>query len=142
MLDYLQLMGSGSRHENRQQEISSISRSLKEMARELEVPVLALSQLSRAPDQRTGDHRPHLSDLRESGSLEQDADVVGFIFREEVYAQREGKDPGDKKGVAEIIIAKQRNGPIGRLKLAFLGQYTRFENFAYERHYHDREGLS
>ena len=128
VVDYLQLMGGSGRTENRQQEISQISRSLKEMARELNVPVLALSQLSRAPDQRTGDHRPHLSDLRESGSLEQDADVVGFIFREEVYLRREGKEPGDKEGIAEIIVAKQRNGPIDTVKLAFIKEWTRFEN--------------
>lgn len=128
IVDYLQLMGSGGRHENRQQEISAISRSLKEMARELNVPVLALSQLSRAPDQRTGDHRPHLSDLRESGSLEQDADVVAFIFREEVYKLREGKDPGDTRGLAEIIVAKQRNGPTDTVRLAFIKEWTRFEN--------------
>ena len=129
VVDYLQLMTAGGRFENRQQEISTISRSLKGMARELGVPVLALSQLSRAPDQRTGDHRPHLSDLRESGSLEQDADVVAFIFRPEVYAARAGKDPGDDKGVAEIIIAKQRNGPTDSVKLAFVKQWTRFENW-------------
>jgi replicative DNA helicase len=128
IVDYLQLVGSSGRSENRQQEISAISRSMKEMARELEVPVLALSQLSRAPDQRTGDHRPHLSDLRESGSLEQDADVVSFIFREEVYLTRAGKDPGDKAGVAELIIAKQRNGPTDTVKLAFIREWTRFEN--------------
>lgn len=128
IVDYLQLMGTSSRSENRQQEISSISRGLKEMARELSVPVVALSQLSRAPDQRQGDHRPMLSDLRESGSLEQDADVVAFIFREEVYRIREGKEAGDKKGIAEIIIAKQRNGPTDTVKLAFIREWTRFEN--------------
>jgi len=110
IVDYLQLIGSSGRVENRQQEISAISRSLKEMARELGVPVLALSQLSRAPDQRTGDHRPHLSDLRESGSLEQDADVVAFIYREEVY------------------LAKQRNGTVATVRLAFIKEWTRFEN--------------
>jgi replicative DNA helicase len=128
VVDYLQLIGSSGRSENRQQEISAISRSLKEMARELNVPVLALSQLSRAPDQRQGDHRPMLSDLRESGSLEQDADVVAFIYREEIYRIREGKDPGDKKGIAEIIIGKQRNGPVDTVKLAFIKEWTRFEN--------------
>jgi len=129
IVDYLQLMTAGGRSENRQQEISAISRSLKGMGRELGVPVLALSQLSRAPDQRTGDHRPHLSDLRESGSLEQDADVVAFIFRPEVYAIRAGKDPGDEKGLAEVIVAKQRNGPTDSVKLAFVKQWTRFENW-------------
>lgn len=128
VVDYLQLIASAGRSENRQQEISAISRSLKEMARELNVPVLALSQLSRAPDQRTGDHRPHLSDLRESGSLEQDADVVAFIYREEVYLIREGKEPGDKEGLAELIVAKQRNGPVDTVRLAFIKEWTRFEN--------------
>jgi replicative DNA helicase len=128
IVDYLQLMTGSGRAENRQQEISAISRSLKEMARELNVPVLALSQLSRAVEQRTGDHRPHLSDLRESGSLEQDADIVAFIYREEVYLLREGKEAGDKEGVAEIIVAKQRNGPVDTVKLAFIKQWTRFEN--------------
>jgi replicative DNA helicase len=128
IVDYLQLINSSGRSENRQQEISAISRSLKEMARELNVPVLALSQLSRAPDQRTGDHRPHLSDLRESGSLEQDADIVAFIYREEVYLRREGKDPGDKEGLAELIVAKQRNGPVDTVKLAFIKEWTRFES--------------
>lgn len=132
IVDYLQLMGSAGRSENRQQEISTISRSLKEMARELSVPVLALSQLSRAPDQRQGDHRPMLSDLRESGSLEQDADVVAFIFREEIYRIREGKDAGDKKGIAEIIVEKQRNGPTATVKLAYIREYTRFENLQRE----------
>jgi replicative DNA helicase len=132
VIDYLQLMGSVERTENRQQEISTISRSLKKLASDLKVPVLALAQLSRAPDQRQGDHRPILSDLRESGSLEQDADVVMFIFREEVIRIREGKDPGDKKGVAEIIIAKQRNGPVDTVKLAFIKEWTRFENLQRE----------
>jgi replicative DNA helicase len=130
VVDYLQLMSGGkSRFENRQQEISSISRGLKGLAKELNVPVIALSQLSRAPEQRTGDHRPQLSDLRESGSIEQDADVVAFIFREEFYK----KDDEDKKGIAEIIIAKQRNGPIGSVELAFVREYTRFENLFRER---------
>jgi len=130
VVDYLQLMSGGkSRFENRQQEISSISRGLKGLAKELNIPVIALSQLSRAPEQRTGDHRPQLSDLRESGSIEQDADVVAFIFREEFYK----KDDEDKKGIAEIIIAKQRNGPIGSVELAFIREYTRFENLFRER---------
>jgi replicative DNA helicase len=130
IVDYLQLMSGGrTRYENRQQEISSISRGLKGLAKELEVPLIALSQLSRAPEQRTGDHRPQLSDLRESGSIEQDADVVVFIFREEVYK----KDDDEKKGIAEIIVGKQRNGPIGMVQLAFIHEYTRFENLYRER---------
>ena len=125
VVDYLQLMSGGSkRFENRTQEVSSISRGLKAIAKELQVPVLALSQLSRAPESRGGDHRPQLSDLRESGSIEQDADVVMFIFREELYKQ---EDP-DLKGRAEIIIAKQRNGPIGKFNLAFMHNSTRFGN--------------
>jgi replicative DNA helicase len=124
IVDYLQLMSSYGRVENRVQEISGISRGLKALAKELEVPVIALSQLSRAPEQRQGDHRPQLSDLRESGSIEQDADVVLFIYREEVYKH----DDEEIKGKAELIISKQRNGPIGTVKLAFLKQYTKFEN--------------
>ncbi len=124
IIDYLQLMtGSGGRSsDSRQQEISDISRSLKAVARELGVPVLALSQLSRAVEQRP-DHRPMLSDLRESGAIEQDADVVMFIYRDDYY----NKDT-DKKGVSEIIIAKQRNGPIGTIELAWLPEYTKFAN--------------
>jgi len=122
VVDYLQLVSSPGRAENRQQEIASVSRSLKGMAKELSVPVVALSQLSRAPEART-EKRPQLSDLRESGALEQDADVVMFIFREEEYKPTE-----ENRGVAEIIIGKQRNGPTGMLKLAFLKEYTRFEN--------------
>jgi replicative DNA helicase len=125
VVDYLQLMSGGSkRFENRTQEVSSISRGLKAIAKELGAPVLALSQLSRAPESRGGDHRPQLSDLRESGSIEQDADVVMFIFREEIYKQ----DDPDLKGRAEIIMAKQRNGPIGKFHLAFLHNSTRFAN--------------
>ncbi len=124
IVDYLQLIAGGKgRYENRQQEISSISRGLKGLAKELDIPVIAISQLSRAPEQRTGDHRPQLSDLRESGSIEQDADLVAFIFREEVYKPTE-----ENRGIAELIISKQRNGPIGGLKLAFLREYTSFEN--------------
>jgi replicative DNA helicase len=124
IVDYLQLMSGGSkRYENRTQEVSAISRGLKALAKELSVPVVALSQLSRAPESRGGDHRPQLSDLRESGSIEQDADVVAFIFREEIYKQ----DDPDLQGRAEIIIAKQRNGPTGRIQLAFLKNCTRFE---------------
>jgi replicative DNA helicase len=127
VVDYLQLMSGGSkRFENRTQEVSAISRGLKAIAKELQVPVIALSQLSRAPESRGGDHRPQLSDLRESGSIEQDADLVMFIFREEVYKQ----DDPSLRGKAEIIIAKQRNGPIGKFELAFLHNSTRFANMA------------
>jgi len=122
IVDYLQLMSGYGRVENRTQEISGISRGLKALAKELNVPVIALSQLSRAPEQRQGDHKPQLSDLRESGSIEQDADLVMFIYREEVYR------PSDENaGLAELIIAKQRNGPTGIVKLAFLREFTRFE---------------
>ncbi len=135
IVDYLQLMAAvplgGKRFENRTQEVSAISRGLKAIAKELKVPVVALSQLSRAPESRGGDHRPQLSDLRESGSIEQDADVVAFIFREEVYK----KDDPDLEGIAEVIIAKQRNGPTGVIKLAFLHSSTRFENLAADSDY-------
>ncbi len=126
VIDYLQLMSSRGRSENRNQEVSAISRGLKLMAKDLDVPFLVLSQLSRASETRPGDHKPQLSDLRDSGSIEQDADLVGFIYREEVYK----KDREDLKGLADLIIAKQRNGPIGTVPLRFLGQYTRFENRA------------
>ncbi len=131
MVDYLQLMTgtntSGKKgFENRTQEVSSISRGLKALAKEMRVPVVALSQLSRGSEQRAGDKKPLLSDLRESGSIEQDADVVAFIHREEYY----DRDNEDVKGKAEIIIAKQRNGPTGSIELAFLADYTRFENLA------------
>lgn len=124
IVDYLQLMGGGAgrRTESRQQEVSQISRELKGLAKEMNVPLVALSQLSRAPEART-DHRPQLSDLRESGSIEQDADVVAFIYREEQYNRTE-----ENAGIAEIIISKQRNGPTGTVKLAFLKEFTRFEN--------------
>jgi replicative DNA helicase len=128
IIDYLQLMQGRGRFENRQQELASISRSLKILAKELDVPILALSQLSRAPESR-GDHRPQLSDLRESGALEQDADVVIFIFREDMYAT-DGDVRPENAGTAEIIVGKQRNGPTGTVRLAFLKQYTRFENLA------------
>jgi replicative DNA helicase len=129
VIDYLQLMtgsaGSSQRKfENRTQEVSSISRGLKALAKELAVPVVALSQLSRGSEQRTGDKKPLLSDLRESGSIEQDADVVAFIHREEYY----NREDEDLKGKAEIIIAKQRNGPTGSVQLAYLSDFTRFEN--------------
>ncbi|MCI9515563.1 MAG: replicative DNA helicase [Lachnospiraceae bacterium] len=122
IIDYLQLMTGSKRSDSRQQEISDISRSLKEVARELSVPVIALSQLSRAVEQRP-DHRPMLSDLRESGAIEQDADVVMFIYRDDYY----NKD-SEKKNIAEIIIAKQRNGPIGTVELVWLPNYTKFAN--------------
>jgi len=122
ILDYLQLMQGSANSENRQQEISEISRSLKELARELNVPLIAVSQLSRAVESRT-DHRPQLSDLRESGAIEQDADVVVLLLREEYYNPTE-----ENRGKAEVIIAKQRNGPVGSMQLAFIHEYTRFEN--------------
>jgi replicative DNA helicase len=130
VIDYLQLMSGGrERSESRQQEISTISRSLKGLAKELNIPVLALSQLSRAPEQRRGDHRPQLSDLRESGSIEQDADVVLFVYRDDLYRKEEESEP---TGIAEIIVGKQRNGPTGSVKLAFINQFTKFENLAPE----------
>ena len=124
ILDYMQLMRGSGHAENRQQEISDISRSLKSLARELDVPIVAISQLSRAVEART-DHRPQLSDLRESGAIEQDADVVVLILREEYY-----KPTPENEGIAEVIIAKQRNGPVGSMKLSFIKEYTRFENLA------------
>jgi replicative DNA helicase len=131
VLDYLQLMQVAGNKENRATEISEISRSLKALAKELAVPVIALSQLNRSVEQRT-DKKPVMSDLRESGAIEQDADVIMMIYREEVY------DPNTtRKGIADIIIAKQRNGPIGDIQLTFLGKYTRFENYAPETAYGD-----
>lgn len=126
MIDYLQLMSGSGRTESRQQEISDISRSLKALARELNVPVVALSQLSRAVEQRP-DHRPMLSDLRESGAIEQDADVVMFLYRDDYY-----NHDSPEKGVSEVIIAKQRNGPIGTVKLAWLPEYTKFANLEHK----------
>ena len=129
IVDYLQLMTGRGRFESRTQEVSTISRGLKALAKELRVPVVALSQLSRAPEQRGGDHRPQLSDLRESGSIEQDADVVAFVFRPEMYRDPD-LIPDEEKGVADLIVAKQRNGPTGKIHLAFLKQFTRFKNLA------------
>jgi replicative DNA helicase len=126
VVDYLQLMSGHGRFENRNQEVSALSRGMKLLAKELNVPMMVLSQLSRAVETRQGDHRPQLSDLRESGSIEQDADVVGFIFREEVY----NRDREDLRGLAELIVAKQRNGPVGTVNLVFLHAQTKFENRA------------
>ncbi|HEU4611881.1 MAG TPA: replicative DNA helicase [Kofleriaceae bacterium] len=129
IIDYIQLMQGRGRFESRQQELSSISRSLKGLAKELQVPIVALSQLSRAPETRS-DHRPQLSDLRESGALEQDADLVMFIYRDEQYRDAEGNPNTESEGIAEIIVGKQRNGPTGVVKLAFIKEHTRFENLA------------
>jgi replicative DNA helicase len=126
IVDYLQLMTVPGRQENRNQEVSTLSRGMKLMAKELNVPMMVLSQLSRAVETRQGDHRPQLSDLRESGSIEQDADLVGFIFREEVY----NREREDLRGLAELIVAKQRNGPVGTVNLVFLHAQTKFENRA------------
>jgi replicative DNA helicase len=126
VVDYLQLMSIRGRTENRNQEVSQLSRGMKLLSKELGVPFLVLSQLSRAPETRVGDHRPQLSDLRESGSIEQDADLVAFIFREEVYK----RDREDLRGVAELILAKQRNGPVGKIDLVFIHSMTKFENRA------------
>jgi replicative DNA helicase len=130
VIDYLQLMESseGNRRgaDNRQQEISVISRSLKSLARELNIPVIAISQLNRAVDSRE-DHRPRMSDLRESGAIEQDADLICFLFREEYYRESERN-----KGTAEVIVAKQRNGPTGTVKLTFQGEFMKFRNLSYQ----------
>ncbi|NLB43087.1 MAG: replicative DNA helicase, partial [Clostridiales bacterium] len=129
VIDYLQLMSGRGKTESRQQEVSEISRSLKALARELQVPVVALSQLSRGPEARQ-DHRPMLSDLRDSGAIEQDADLVVFLYRDEYY-----NPDTEQQNIAEAIIAKQRNGPTGTVELVWLGQYTKFAN--YERHRED-----
>ena len=133
MIDYLQLMSSRGRSENRQNEISEMSRGLKALAREIDCPVICLSQLSRAPDART-DHHPVLADLRESGSIEQDADVVMFLYRE-YYYDKENANPN----MAELDIAKQRNGPTGRMKLTWRPEFTRFMPFADEQFYSGEE---
>jgi replicative DNA helicase len=127
VVDYIQLMQGRGRFDNRQQELASISRSMKGLAKELHVPIVVLSQLSRAPDARA-DHRPQLSDLRESGALEQDADVVMFIYREEQYERTD-----ENEGIAEIILGKQRNGPTGTVRLAFVKEHTRFENLEWRQ---------
>jgi replicative DNA helicase len=124
MVDYLQLMQAGGRYESRNLEIAAISRGLKQLAKELDIPVVALSQLSRQPERRGSDHRPQLADLRESGSIEQDADLVGFIYRDEIY----NPDDETKRGLAELIIAKHRNGETGTVNLVFLGDMTSFKN--------------
>jgi len=131
IVDYLQLMQAGGRYESRQLEIAAISRGLKQLAKELSIPILALSQLSRQPERRAGDHRPQLADLRESGSIEQDADLVCFVYRDEIY----NKDDPDVKGLAELIIAKHRNGATGMVELVFLGETTSFRNL--DRHHGD-----
>jgi len=125
ILDYLQLMQAGGRYENRNLEIAAITRSLKQLAKELDLPVVVISQLSRQPERRGSDHRPQLSDLRESGSIEQDADLVAFIYRDEMY----NREDESVKGMAELIVAKHRNGETGTIQLVFMGETTRFFNF-------------
>ncbi|MEO8505260.1 MAG: replicative DNA helicase [Acidobacteriota bacterium] len=127
ILDYLQLMQAGGRYENRNLEIAAITRGLKQLAKELAVPVIALSQLSRAPERRGADHRPQLSDLRESGAIEQDADIVAFVYRDEVY---NAADDNSNRGLAELIVAKHRNGITGTIQLVFQGETTSFRNRA------------
>ncbi|MBO4235112.1 MAG: replicative DNA helicase [Firmicutes bacterium] len=127
VIDYLQLMDSGSKVENRQQEISKFSRSLKLLAKEMECPVIVLSQLNRGPDLRADDHRPRMADLRESGSIEQDADIVMFLYRDDYYNKEESPIPG----ICEVIIAKHRNGQTGKIELAWVERYTRFNELAY-----------
>jgi len=128
ILDYLQLMSAGGRWENRNLEIAAITRGLKQLAKEVNIPVMALSQLSRQPERRGSDHRPQLADLRESGAIEQDADQVAFIYRDELY----NPDDEEKRGLAELIIAKNRHGRTGTVELAFRGEYTLFQNIASE----------
>jgi replicative DNA helicase len=132
IIDYIQLMGIVDKADNRQQEISQISRSLKGIAKELNIPVIALSQLSRAVEQRTGSHRPQLSDLRESGAIEQDSDVVLFIYREAMYIRNtkgiDSEEYKEARNTAEIIIGKQRNGPVGSVNLSFIDHYASFRD--------------
>ncbi len=135
IIDYLQLMSAGGKYESRQLEISAISRGLKQLAKDLEIPVISLSQLSRQPERRAGDHRPQLADLRESGSIEQDADMVCFIYRDELY----NKDDPDNKGMAELIISKHRNGETGIVEMVFMGENTTFRNL--DRHHGDQGGF-
>ena len=132
VVDYLQMMHGPRSAENRQQEIAMISRSLKSLAKELSIPVLALSQLSRQVEQRGGERRPQLSDLRESGAIEQDADVVMFVYRPERYEITQDNQGNSTTNVGEIIIGKQRNGPTGTVRLTFVKEYSRFENMARE----------
>jgi replicative DNA helicase len=141
MIDYLQLMTGPAKAESREREISQISRSLKALAKELNIPVIALAQLNRAVETRT-EKRPQLSDLRESGSIEQDADVVIFLNRPEVYNILKDENGNSNEGVAEVIIGKQRNGPIGDLRLAFIKEYARFENLAHARQIEEYSGIT
>ncbi|MEM9553167.1 MAG: replicative DNA helicase [Acidobacteriota bacterium] len=135
IVDYLQLMQAGGRYESRQLEIAAISRGMKQLAKELNIPVVALSQLSRQTERRAGDHRPQLSDLRESGAIEQDADMVCFVYRDEIY----NKDDPEVKGLAELIVAKHRNGQTGTVDLAFFGETTSFRNL--DRHHSDLDSF-
>jgi len=129
IIDYLQLMTAGGEGKgNREQEIATISRSLKGLAKELNIPVIALSQLSRAVETRGGDKRPVLSDLRESGAIEQDADIVSFIYRPEYYGLTQDEDGNSNQGIGEIIVAKHRNGALDKVRLRFIGEYARFDN--------------
>jgi replicative DNA helicase len=138
VIDYLQLMRSGTKNDNREQEISEISRSLKALSKELDVPVVALSQLNRGVETRPGkDKRPQLADLRESGAIEQDADVIMFVYRPEMYAKDEERQ--QLRGLAEIIVGKQRAGPTGIVKCRFFHEFTRFENLA-EGEFEDYDG--
>jgi replicative DNA helicase len=139
IIDYLQLMTGPAKIESREREISHISRSLKALAKELNIPVIALAQLNRAVEART-DKRPQLSDLRESGSIEQDADVVIFLNRPEYYGIKNDENGNSNEGVAEVIIGKQRNGPIGDVRLAFIKEYARFENLAHARQIEEYTG--
>lgn len=138
IVDYLQLMGSKGKHENRNQEVTAMSRGFKLMAKEFNIPVIVLSQLNRASELRTGDHRPKISDLRESGAIEQDADVIGLIFREEMHK----RDREDLRGLAELILDKSRNGPTGTIKLVFLREFARFDNRTNDLGYDEAEAAA